>query len=244
MELYPALQDIIECDYSQLPVIEFETLSKYDYSKSYLTKEEYSNLTSIEKNQLALDRYKQSHQKTKWQVGRDYENYIGYKCSENNYTVEYPGSFLKFEDLGRDIIAKKDNNIYIIQCKYWSSIKEIHEKHIMQLYGSVISYCIENNCETSNVTGVLITNIALSDVAKKTAKFLNVEYREFVDIGDYPMIKCNINLCNDGMTKIYHLPFDQQYDSTKINKPGEFMAMTVAEAENAGFRRTFKWFGN
>lgn len=44
-------------------------------------------------------------------------------------------------------------------------------------------------------------------------------------------------------TKIYHLPFDQQYDATKINSAGEFMATTIAEAENAGFRRAHKWFG-
>jgi hypothetical protein len=41
-----------------------------------------------------------------------------------------------------------------------------------------------------------------------------------------------------------HLPFDQQYDSTKIKNKGEFYAVTVAEAEAAGFRRAFKWFGS
>jgi hypothetical protein len=40
------------------------------------------------------------------------------------------------------------------------------------------------------------------------------------------------------------LPFDQQYDVTKVNGKDEFMAMTVAEAESAGFRRAYKWHGN
>lgn len=44
-------------------------------------------------------------------------------------------------------------------------------------------------------------------------------------------------------TKIYHLPFDQQYDNVKINKPGECFAFTVKEAEGKGFRRAYKWFG-
>jgi hypothetical protein len=42
--------------------------------------------------------------------------------------------------------------------------------------------------------------------------------------------------------KIYHLPFDQQYDRTKIRPgTGEKYAYTVAEAENDGFRRAWKW---
>ena len=53
------------------------------------------------------------------------------------------------------------------------------------------------------------------------------------------MIKCNINEKNNG--KIYHLPFDQQYDNVKIDKEGEFFAMTVQEAEEAGFRRAKRW---
>jgi hypothetical protein len=36
------------------------------------------------------------------------------------------------------------------------------------------------------------------------------------------------------------LPFDQQYDVTKVNGKDEFMAMTVAEAESAGFRRAYE----
>lgn len=54
----------------------------------------------------------------------------------------------------------------------------------------------------------------------------------------YPLIKCNIN--NGG--KIYHLPFDQQYKRTDISKNGEFMALTVEEAEKAGFRRAKRYY--
>ncbi|MFA6944293.1 MAG: hypothetical protein WC220_00200, partial [Pedobacter sp.] len=56
----------------------------------------------------------------------------------------------------------------------------------------------------------------------------------------YPVIKCNI--ASDG-EKIYHLPFDQQYDKTLIKNNGEFYAATVREAENKGFRRAFRWRG-
>jgi len=33
------------------------------------------------------------------------------------------------------------------------------------------------------------------------------------------------------------------YDKTKIEKPGKFMALSVSEAEIAGFRRTYKYHG-
>lgn len=149
------------------------------------------------------------------------------------------------EDLGRDIIAKKDNKTLIIQCKYWSTKKQIHEKQVTQLYGTMVSYCVENGFSKKDVTGILVTNISLSETAKKIAHFLNIQFQENIPSGKYPCIKCNIGHDYNGTeTKIYHLPFDQQYDSTKINKKGEFFALTVQEAEEAGFRRAFKWFGN
>ena len=109
----------------------------------------------------------------------------------------------------------------------------------MQLYGSVIEYNLENQ---EKAEGILITNTVLSEKAKEFANVLGITYKENFQIGDFPRIKCNIGVGEFGeKTKIYHLPFDQQYDSTKIDSSGEFMAMTVAEAENAGFRRAYKW---
>ena len=57
----------------------------------------------------------------------------------------------------------------------------------------------------------------------------------------YPIIKCNVSL-RDG-EKIYHLPFDQQYDRTLIEYKDECYVETVAEAEALGFRRAFRWRG-
>ncbi len=244
LELFPALQDIIDCEYKSLPIIKVSELSEYDTTRDYLSKEEYQALSTVERNQLALDRYRNSHKKSKWQIGRDYELYIGYRYAIKGYAIDYFGSYMKLEDLGRDIIAKKNGKVLIIQCKYWSSKKQIHEKHITQLYGTMMCYCIENNCDIKNVKGVLVTNITLSVMAKKMAEMLHIRYSENIELGNYPCIKCNIGHNELGPTKIYHLPFDQQYDTTIIDKPGEFYAMTVEQAENAGFRRAFKYFGN
>lgn len=42
------------------------------------------------------------------------------------------------------------------------------------------------------------------------AQKLGVEFNELAKFSDYPLIKCNVSM-RDG-EKIYHLPFDQQYD--------------------------------
>lgn len=244
LEMFPALEDFLNTEYSQLPTADFSKLSSehHDSVRNYLSKEEYCKLSTIERNQLALDRYRESHRKSNWQIGRDYELYVGYKYSLKGYQIDYYGSYNGLEDLGRDLIATKDNLTLIIQCKYWSAKKQIHEKHINQLYGTMACYCFENNLPKDQVRGILVTNITISPTARRFANFLGIEVVENYALGAYPCIKCNINQNEWGeVTKIYHLPFDQQYDTCKIDSPGEFYAMTVAEAEKAGFRRAYRW---
>ena len=244
LELYPELSEIIETDYKDLyekPTL-YELHEIYDETKRYLTMEEWNALNPSERNQLALDRYIESRKKSKWQIGRDYELYVAYSgYKQYGWETEDTGIKLKLEDMGRDIIAKNGNNVQIVQCKYWSKDKTIHEKHIFQLYGTAVSYKLDHEGEGLNVKPVFVTNIDYSDTAKKVAKALGVQLISNYPMGEFPRIKCNIG---KDKNKIYHLPMDQQYDSVIINpKKGEFEAMTVEEAEAAGFRRAFKWHG-
>jgi hypothetical protein len=203
---------------------------------------------------LALDRYLQNRNKSKWQIGRDYEMYTGYVFQEKGFDIEYKGIIDGFDDLGRDIIAKNDFQICIIQCKYWAQYKEIHEKHIFQLFGTTVEYWLKNfkNSKSDNfhefaelittnkLRPIFITSTALSSRAKDMAKSLHIEVIEKFPINEFPRIKCNIAAKTE--EKIYHLPFDQQYDKTIISKDrGEFFATTVKEAEDEGFRRAFKY---
>ena len=236
LELYPALQDVIDTEFKDLD-ISYNDITEHDPVIKYLEKDEWQKLTDSKRNQLALDRYIESRKKSKWQIGRDYELYCGYCYEKKGYRVDYYGSYHGLEDLGRDLIIKSGNEVRIVQCKYWSQNKQIHENHIMQLYGSVIEYNLENN---THATGILLTNTTLSAKAKDFAKILGIDFKENHSIGEFPRIKCNIGV--EG--KIYHLPFDQQYDSTIIEGKNEFMAFTVEEAEKAGFRRAYKWHGN
>lgn len=215
--------------------------SNRDRTLDYLSKEEWNKLGVNERNQLAFDRYKKKN-KSNWVIGIEYEMYIEYILRKNGFKTIPFGSLKGHEDLGRDIIAKKMNNkgemvTYIIQCKNRSVSKEIHENTVCQLFGTTMEYDIQNKRMFQKTVPVLYSTTKLSDTAMEFAKRLGVVV--FVTSkGDYPMIKCNIG--KDG-SKIYHLPFDQQYYRTQICKPGEFYAWTVNEAVAAGFRRAFKY---
>lgn len=210
-----------------------------DPVRVYLSKEEYEKFSPSERNQRALDNY-WSRRKTKWQLGRDYERYIGYRYEADGYSVYYQGILEGLDDLGRDLICKKGRHTIIIQCKRWSQHKTIHEKHVNQLCGTLIKYMIDHPDEKASAA--LYTTTKLSDRAKEFAAYLTVSIIEGFPLQKYPSIKCNISRRNS--EKIYHLPFDQQYDRTLIEEErNECYVETVQQAENLGYRRAWRWMG-
>jgi hypothetical protein len=221
----------------------------------YIPRAEYNMLSEEVRNQKALDRYFSSRSQN-WQIGRDYERYIGYLYEKQGYKVNYEGIEKGLEDLGRDLVCIKGNEIEIVQCKCWKSSKTIHEKHINQLYGTAIKYYIEHKqiidkkktltlfpelIDSGEIKATFITSTILSETAKKFADALGIKVEQEKKLKKYPIIKCNIATNGD---RIYHLPFDQQYDKTIIKNNGEFYAETVKEAVAQGFRRAFRWKGN
>lgn len=209
-----------------------------DPAQQWLSKEEYAALSEGERNQRALDRYLTSR-KTPWQVGRDYERYIGYLREQAGARVTYQGIFAGLEDLGRDLICEAAAGIEVVQCKRWSKRRTIHEKHVFQLFGTVVAMRIEHPGKT--VTGTFTTTTALSDRAHQFAAQLGIRVEEDVPLADYPRIKCNVGRHGQ---RTYHLPFDQQYDTTLVEpEKGERWVPTVADAEGLGFRRAWRWSG-
>lgn len=224
-------------------ITEFSSIAEFendrDKTRDYLSDEEFRKLSTSERNQLALDRYIQNRNKSKWMIGRDYELSCAWLYEQKGCHVIRNGIEAKLNDHGRDLIITNPANtvIWIVQCKYWASSFEIHENVIMQLFGSKVAFDIENNLYPTQTKAVLmVPNFSvITDTAMKFAKNLGVEVIRN-DMTDYPRIKCNVN----GESKIYHLPFDQQYDRTKIEKSGEFYAKSIVEAESKGFRRAMR----
>jgi hypothetical protein len=92
------------------------------------------------------------------------------------------------------------------------------------------------------VTGTFTTTTTLSDRAREFARLLDIKVEESFPLGDYPRIKCNI--ARRTGERIYHLPFDQQYDSTMVESArGECYVATAHEAEERDFRRAWRWRG-
>ena len=89
---------------------------------------------------------------------------------------------------------------------------------------------------------MLATTTSLSEVATEVAQVLGIKVAPISLPSTYPIIKCNISSATN--EKIYHLPFDQQYDRTQISRSGECYVTTVKDAEKLGFRRAWRFRGN
>lgn len=217
--LFPSLTDYQEAPDEVTQKVDSTALREpKDPARAFLSCEEWDKLSSTEKCQRALDKYCK-RKKSNWEIGREFERYIGYKYEADGWDVDYFGAKKGLEDLGRDLIAKKDHKIHVVQCKYWAKGKTIHEKHIFQLYGTSIVYAIENNLKTPPLP-VFVSSCQVSEIAQKAADRLGVCVCTDRAMPDYPCIKCNVG--RDG-EKIYHLPFDQQYDKIRIEpEKGEF----------------------
>lgn len=259
IKMFPEISEYLNNDYELLKISEYISYSDFqdnrDRSKDFLSDAEWNTLTIQQRNQLALDRYIQRRKKSNWAIGRDYEMSCAYTLREKGFNVEMNGIEKRYGDLGRDLIATKFNNtifgnhdtkskIFIIQCKCWNKDLPIPESVLMQLFGTTVAYKIENKniiSERVEIIPVLMipSFTKLSDMAKNFAKILQIKIlvQDFVE---FPRIKCNINNGH----KIYHLPFDQQYDNAQIKNKGEFYAYSVEEAESKGFRRAMRHLFN
>lgn len=212
-------------------------------------------LTPTERLQRKLDWYWGKPNKTNWQIGRDYERYIGYLYEQNGWYVYYHGK-KGYEDLGRDLVCKKGKSVEIVQCKYWAKERTIHEKHVYYLYGTTVEYFLDSLGDEAqlkqltlfpdlvrmrNVVPKLIVTTEVSPKATQVAKVLGIVI-ETIPFKRYPSVKCNVSRKNG--EKIFHLPFDQQYDTILVEEERlERYIGTINEAESLGFRHAYRWKG-
>lgn len=213
--------------------------SQKDPVSNWMPAGEYAKLSESQRNQVALDRYI-NRKMSAWEIGREYERYVGYLLASKGWKVSFYGIIKGFDDLGRDLIAKKSKETLLVQCKNWSAHSTIHENHIFQFYGTYIAYTEDNPAE-SVIPKFILTNV-ISDRAGIFAKRLGIIVEKIPLDRDFPRIKCHISPATK--EKIYHLPIDQQYDNTIIEySQGEFYAKTIKEAEEKGFRRAYRYYG-
>ena len=197
---------------------------------------EYLKIQRISKKKQALERYKNAFKgkMSPEEIGAAYERYVGYLYENQGYSVVYNGIIKGKQDDSVDIIAKKQKEIHIIQCKWYKEKGQIHINTIRQFNDKFIDIKREN--PNKKVLATLFTVYDNLDESAKE-KLLNTEiaHRVVPFNYEYPMVKCNIN--EGSGEKIYHLPGVGQYDRIKINiKKNECYVKTIEEAENLGFR--------
>lgn len=208
--------------------------------KNWLSDGEYNKLSEVEREQLAVDRYikQEKYQWSDWEKGRNYEIYCAYILYNEGYDIIQEGLNKKLEDKGRDIIAihRESGKVLIVQCKNWKS--EVRENIIFQLFGSYAQWLFENGRKLydPDVEPWIYVTGSVSPVAQDCAKMLKIQIRH-LPMGPFPPIKCNVN--KNTRDKIYHLPFDRQYDLVKINAKGKGYKFDIAEAIKEGFRRAY-----
>lgn len=228
-----------------------------DPDTHFIPKREYLLLSQCGRGQLALDRY-WKRQKSKKEVGNAYERFIGFLFERWGYDVDFVGITKGVKDRGIDLVCENENEILLVQCKNWAKYKKIHENVLFQFFGAVFhareryrktgSIYDEEKTERfvypkreKNVSGIIYSTVTLSEFAKEAISKLGIGLEVLAMDYNYPCIKCNVNNGN----RIYHLPFDQQYDKTKIKMNDlyseECYVKTCKEAEELGFRRAKKF---
>lgn len=88
-------------------------------------------------------------QKEKEEKGRLYELRVGEHFENEGYEVEYRGIHLGKRDGGIDLIARKEAEIILIQCKNWKGNIKIKQADIRKFYGDCSKY-IEDNLLSRN----------------------------------------------------------------------------------------------
>lgn len=237
-EYYPVLEQYADDILNEQATLELADVGDdTDLVTRYISREEYDRLSPTKRNQLALDNWR-TRPKSSVEIGRIYERYLGYLYEHEGWSVRYFGATQGLEDMGRDLICVKGAEVHVVQAKHWAKHRTVHEKHVFQLYGTTVLLPLSHReLAGKNIVPVFATTTKLSDTALWAAKRLNVQVREESMKFDYPMIKCNVN----GSSKIYHLPFDQQYDRVKIDPNlTECYVATAVEAERRGFRRAMR----
>lgn len=175
------------------------------------------------------------------EAGRVYERYIGYLHELYEGHVEYHGAINGFQDLGRDLIIRNGDEVYVIQAKRWDKTKKklIKEKHIFQLYGSMAHYKLTAIDKGLTVKAVFYTTGIYSKKAREVAQTLGVELKTQAYDPDYPKIKC----CTlKSGQRVYFEDSSPYYDKVRMQiQNGDFYARTVKEATSKGYRKPINY---
>lgn len=121
--------------------------------------------------------------KKKKNYGNNYEDFISNKYLDLGYEVENTGIKKSFDDGGIDIIAKKENNIVLVQCKNWSMSNnyKINQKDLRAFVGDCFIYLKDKNLTEIKVSYHFI--VSHEEILTKSAEI-------FLEKNNFIKFKC------------------------------------------------------
>lgn len=141
-------------------------LKNKEEQKRIIIKEYEKKIDNIENEKIELKKilerikptYTDEQKANMKRSGDEFEKRVGKYYEYLGYIVEYRGLELGFEDGGIDLIARKGNEVLLIQCKYWKKINSIKGKNIKEFYGNCNFYIDQNNLNRKNVICLYVIN--------------------------------------------------------------------------------------
>ena len=118
-----------------------EKLRKYLEEKPININED-ENTEEAEKQFFNLQKEQTKQKLSYWekkQKGNNYEKMVGNYFENEGYYVEYRGLTHGKKDGGIDLIAKKENEVLLIQCKAWDNTI-IKQRHVIKFLGDCSVY--------------------------------------------------------------------------------------------------------
>ncbi|RLA75303.1 MAG: hypothetical protein DRG11_02010 [Epsilonproteobacteria bacterium] len=131
--------------YSEMPT---EQLKKH-IRNTILTKKELERRKQVDDdNNPALKTEDKENMK---KYGDDFEKKVGAYYQQKGYKIDARGLRIGKKDGGIDIIATKDDEILLIQCKYIKRSEYITHSMIKEFYGNCSIYIDKENISRDNI---------------------------------------------------------------------------------------------
>lgn len=206
---------------------------RHDTNWQMLPFVESSRLQSIDDRLL---RYRARKIRSKKYIGLDYERFIGYLLESNGYSVMYNGALKGVKDGGIDLIASKENDLLLIQCKLYKRGRNIPSGYAYRLKASVDRYC-QDHPEVKRAVGYLVTNYAVSAKAQSVADASGLQTAIVRYDRYYPCVKCVSFYTKKGARRsYYYMPWQSSYDKVNVlPEADDCYVFTAREAESLGY---------
>lgn len=140
-------------------------------------------ISAIEKRKYQDIKPKKTSYKEKIKKGQDYEEHVANIFRSQGYTIAEHGKDNGVKDHGIDIIAKKDKDIYFIQCKNWSSKNKyrIRDKEIKITRQDAREYMEENPLYVAGGYKMKLLYVTSEDIFHPSAKHYIEKYKDIIE---------------------------------------------------------------